>query len=61
MDSKVQLSGIGWVPDLRFIPLAQLAGKSVNDDLASAGVVSRIMDAQELPSDIGVMAFNSAI
>jgi FXSXX-COOH protein len=50
-------SHLGLIPDLRDIPLAQLA--AVGADVVT-GVVSRIADDKD-PSSVPAMMFNSAI
>ncbi len=65
MDSDGQATGGGvdlcLVPDLRAIPLAQLAKQADDSQGAVAGVLSRIVHLPESPSSIKTMMFNSAI
>lgn len=49
------------VPDLRGIPLAQLAGQADDGRSPVAGVLSRIVYLPESPSSIKAMMFNSAL
>ncbi len=65
MDSDGQATGGGvdlcLVPDLRDIPLAELAKQADGSQGAVAGVLSRIVHLPESPSSIENMMFNSAI
>jgi hypothetical protein len=49
------------VPDLRGIPLAQLAEQADDDQGAVAGVLKRVVYLPESPSSIKIMMFNSAL
>lgn len=49
------------IPDLREIPLAQLADRSMDSTDIVAGLVERCLDEVESPSHVLVLAFNSSI
>ena len=49
------------IPDLRAVPLAQLATQAADGTGVVTGVVSRIVQDPEGPSGIPAMMFNSAI
>jgi len=49
------------IPDLRGIPLAQLARRAAVDERAVTDVVSRIVAGLERPSGVTAMMFNSTI
>lgn len=49
------------VPDLRDIPLAQLAKRAADNQDVMASVLSRIVHLPESPSSVKAMMFNSAI
>ncbi len=65
MDSDGQATGGGvdlcLVPDLRGIPLAQLAERADDGQGAVAGVLTRVVYLPESPSSIKSMMFNSAL
>ena len=64
MDAEAQRidggSHRGLIPDLRDIPLAQLAAQAAGGADVVTGVVSRIADDKD-PSSVPAMMFNSAI
>ena len=64
MDAEAQRidggSHLGLIPDLRDIPLAQLAAQAAIGADVVTGVVSRIADDKD-PSSVPAMMFNSAI
>lgn len=47
------------IPDLRGIPLGQLARRAAAGEQEVTGVVSRIVDSRESPSAVSAMMFNS--
>ncbi|MGH3158824.1 MAG: hypothetical protein ACRDNF_19950 [Streptosporangiaceae bacterium] len=49
------------IPDLRGIPLGQLADRTADADDIVAGVVGRYVKEMENLSHVPVLAFNSAI
>jgi len=49
------------IPDLRGIPLGKLARRAADGEKDVTGVVSRIVDSRESPSDVKAMMFNSTI
>ena len=49
------------IPDLRHIPLAQLATWAANGEDALATMVSRVIGGQQDPAGISAMMFNSSI
>jgi len=49
------------VPDLRDIPLAQLAKRAADSQDVVTTVLSRIVQLPESPSSVKTMMFNSAI
>ena len=65
MDPDGQATGGGvdqcLVPDLRDIPLAQLAKQAADSQDVVAGVLLRIVHLPESPSSVKAMMFNSAI
>jgi hypothetical protein len=65
MDSAAQLKPDGLalchLPDLRGIPLSELAGMVGDGDDAISGVVVRTVGGQENPSLVRVTSFNSSI
>jgi hypothetical protein len=65
VDSDGQATGGGvdqcLVPDLRDIPLAQLAKQATDRQDVVASVLSRIVHLPEGPSSVKAMMFNSAL
>jgi len=65
MDSAAQLRPAGLaacpVPDLRGVPLAELARLADDGDDVIHGVVTRMIDGEEKPSHVPATIFNSAI
>jgi hypothetical protein len=65
VDSEAQPIGGGpdpcLIPDLRSIPLGQLAKRAAVTEDIVADVVLRIVEGMESPSRVQVMMFNSAI
>jgi hypothetical protein len=65
VDPEGQATGGGvdqcLVPDLRDIPLAQLAKQAAYSQGAVTSVLSRIVHLPESPSSVKAMMFNSAI
>ena len=49
------------IPDLRSIPLEQLARQAADGEIDVVSVVSRIVDGRKCPSSVSAMMFNSAI
>lgn len=64
MDSEARHTGGSHgcqIPDLRRIPLAQLAREAADREKGVTRVVSRIVDSRENPSGVSAMMFNSTI
>lgn len=65
MDSVATPEGNGsdrcLIPDLRGIPLGQLARLVTDGEKDVPGVVSRIVDSRGNPSGVSALMFNSAI
>ena len=65
MDSEARHIGggshRGQIPDLRGIPLAQLARQAADGEKDVTDVVSRIVGSLDSPSSVSAMMFNSTI
>jgi len=65
VNSEARPSGRGsdqcLIPDLRSIPLEQLARQAADGEIDVVSVVSRIVDGRKCPSNVSAMMFNSAI